>query len=238
MSEIFLPIVYEDETILICNKPSGLLSIKDGYDPDLPNAHGILGHQKSRLWIVHRLDKETSGLLLFAKTSQAHKDMNLQFEARNVKKKYHAITHGIPDWKEKDVDLPLRVNGDKLHRTIVDPHRGKPAHTCFKVLSINDMHSYMDVNLGSGYTHQIRSHLAFMGYPILNDRLYMDYASRILHRLKRPMPAKQFPDLFGLHAYSLRFDHPKDHQVMHITIEDPAPFQAYLRVFKRTGCTQ
>ncbi len=226
-----LPIIYEDDVILICNKPSSLLSIKDGYDRSLPNAQEILSSNHDRLWIVHRLDKETSGLLMFAKKADAHRDLNMQFEIKTVHKKYHAITYGIPGWRSKEIALPLKINGDRSHRTVVASNGGKNAFTRLQYLSSNNLCTYLDVTVGSGYTHQIRSHLAYIGHPIINDRLYIDYSRRIVKSLNCQISDRKIPSFFGLHAYSLRFLHPVDKRIMDINIMDPEYFTTFVGSF-------
>ncbi len=224
MKELSLSIIYEDESLVICNKPSGLLSIKDGYDPSLPSAHSLLNDRFGRLWIVHRLDKETSGLLIFARTASAHRHLNTQMEGREVKKHYHALTHGAPDWKSKNISLPLRVNGDRSHRTVVDHTRGKPAFTSATLLATNGRHSYLDVTLGSGYTHQIRAHLSFLGLPVIHDELYIEYARRMNPAFSISNGLESTVNIFGLHAYSLAFLHPSNQRMLNITIPDPQSF--------------
>lgn len=101
-------IIYEDKNILVVNKPSGLLTIKDGYDPFLPNLYDILIANYQKLWAVHRLDKETSGVLVFAKSADAHRFLNTQFDNRLISKSYNAIVHGVPEWEEKTIDSYLK----------------------------------------------------------------------------------------------------------------------------------
>ena len=129
-----IEVLYQDDGILVINKPAGLATLPDGYDPSLPHIKSVLEPQVGPLWIVHRLDKDTSGVLVLARSAAAHRSLNTQFEERLVSKVYHALVIGNPDWKVKTVSLPLRSNGDRLHRTVVDQARGKPAVTHFKVL--------------------------------------------------------------------------------------------------------
>src|SRR5512138_2201442 len=105
-----LEIIHQDEAILVANKPAGLSTLPDGYDSSLPHVKSLLEQQFGRLWIVHRLDKDTSGVLLLARTAQAHRLLNQQFEQHQVLKVYHALVAGSPGWEEKTVDLPLRAN--------------------------------------------------------------------------------------------------------------------------------
>lgn len=115
---------WSDESILIVNKPPGLLSIPDGYDADKPHLRSTLEPEFGRLWIVHRLDRDTSGLMVLARTRDAHRALNQQFEQGDVFKQYLAVVHGEPSWSSIRLDLPLLPDGDRKHRTRPDLARG------------------------------------------------------------------------------------------------------------------
>src|SRR5512139_1769253 len=105
-------ILYADPYLVCINKPAGLLSIRDGYDPSLPYVTGLLEPRFVRLWIVHRLDRETSGVFLLARTKESHKELNTAFVDRRIHKVYLAIVYGCPTWEEYLADLPLKIDGD------------------------------------------------------------------------------------------------------------------------------
>ena len=128
-----IPILYKDEAILVIDKPAGLLSLTDGYDRSLPHLTSLLAPRFGQLWIVHRLDRDTSGVLLLARSAEAHHDLNDQFRERRVEKVYQALVTPAPAWEMTTADFPLRKDGDRQHRTVVDPQRGKPALTDFEV---------------------------------------------------------------------------------------------------------
>ena len=212
-------IIYEDKNILVVNKPSGLLTIKDGYDPFLPNLYDILIANYQKLWAVHRLDKETSGVLVFAKSADAHRFLNTQFDNRLISKSYNAIVHGVPEWEEKTIDSYLKVNGDRKHRTVVHPE-GKKAVTNARIESTFSGLSYLAVKPQTGYTHQIRAHLASVGYPILGDALYTPIAERI-HPINIANKTQDVDSArLYLHARSITFIHPSNRDTMTFT----APF--------------
>lgn len=190
-------ILLEDAAILVVNKPAGLLTIRDGYDPTLPFLAGWLLEQFGRVWTVHRLDKDTSGVIIFARNAEAHRALNLQFDQRGVAKTYHALVRGIPSWKEHLAAHPLRVNGDRRHRTVIDPSHGKPAETQFRVLETFPAASLIESQPHTGYTHQIRAHLAFIGFPLLGDILYggSNASTPVINRA-------------ALHARRISFTHP------------------------------
>ena len=168
-----IPVVFEDENVIIFNKPGGLLSIEDGFQPDLPNLRSMLKKEYGRIWAVHRLDKDTSGIILFAKNAETHRYLNGQFSDRMTSKAYQAVVHGFPIWSEKHVELSLKTNGDRKHRTIIDPLNGKKASSSIKLLNKLAAFSLFRIEPASGYTHQIRAHCAAIGFPIVGDHLYL-----------------------------------------------------------------
>ena len=131
---IDIPILYQDEALLVGDKPAGLPTLVDGYQPDAPYLVGLLKARFEALWVVHRLDRETSGVMVLARSAEAHRSLNTQFEQRQAHKLYHALAIGAPEWDETTVTLPLRPNGDRRHRTLIDPRLGKPAATRLRVI--------------------------------------------------------------------------------------------------------
>jgi RluA family pseudouridine synthase len=207
-------VLWEDEVVLAINKPAGLPTLPDGYDPDLPYLKSVLEPDYGRLWIVHRLDRDTSGILVLARTAEAHRLLNDQFEKRQVRKVYHALVKGEQNWSERQVDLPLRTDADRNHRTLVDHRRGKPARTHFKLLERLRRYSLVEAAPKTGRTHQIRVHLASSGNPIVCDPLYGDGQGIFLSEVKpayRQGKGEERPLLnrLGLHALSLNFHHPE-----------------------------
>jgi RluA family pseudouridine synthase len=200
-----MDILYQDEALLVINKPAGLSTLPDGYDPALPHVKSLLEQQAGRLWIVHRLDKQTSGVLLLARSAFTHRSLNTQFEQHQVRKVYHALVNGSPGWEQKTVDLPLRPNGDRRHRSVVDLNAGKPAITHFNVLQQSGDLCLLEVIPETGRTHQIRAHLSSLGLSIIGDVLYGGAGKPILS--SGDMGGIQ-PIGMGLHAWSLEISHP------------------------------
>jgi RluA family pseudouridine synthase len=185
-------IVYEDERLIAVNKAPGIPTVGERWDRSARSLDRVVSSYlegksggRGRAFLVHRLDKETSGLVLFAKDAASHRDFCMAFEKRRIHKRYIAVVHGRPDWGESEItcDLPLVIDGDKHHRTIVDEYRGKASLTYFKLLASvygtgGKSYSVLECRPETGRTHQIRVHLARLGFPIVLDPLYGKSAFR------------------------------------------------------------
>jgi len=196
-------VIYQDADILVVNKPSGLLTIPDGYDPSMANLTALLSAQYGQVWVVHRLDKDTSGLVLFALNPSAHQDLNLQFRERLVHKIYLALAAPVPAWVTKEVNLPLLVNAGRSHLTKVVSENGKPAETSFKVVEKKEHACLLECQPKTGYRHQIRAHLYAQGMAIFGDVLYKP--------IKPAVFQANAPRLM-LQAQALQFTHPTGKQ--------------------------
>jgi len=187
-----MEILFIDENVLVVNKPAGLAVLPDGWDPATPFLTHILEQEHGRVWTVHRIDKVTSGVLVFARNPETHRDLSLQFERHEVVKLYHAVAIGVPAWEDRVAAHPLRSGVGHRHRTIVDTEYGKSAKTHFHVMRRGANHALLQAEPTTGRTHQIRAHAYALGFPLLGDPLYGAGPSPLIDR-----PA--------LHACSLRF---------------------------------
>lgn len=224
-----IQVIFLDDALLVVNKPAGLPTLPDGYNPIMPNIRGVLEPQVGRLWIVHRLDKETSGVLLLARSAESHRSLNTQFEKHAVSKVYHALVVGNPAWKVKTLDLPLKPNGDRRHRTVIDQQAGKTAVTHFKVLERFAAYCLLEARPETGRTHQIRAHLCSLNLPVLGDRLYR--MREDTDRTQNTQVMDQKYDLYtwptkciALHARYLEINHPLTGK----PIKFKAPYPDYL----------
>ena len=227
MTEINLKeiLLYEDGDLIAINKPSGVLSIEDGYDRNKFDLRSKLRKTYGSIWTVHRLDKDTSGVIIFAKNQESHRQLNLSFLNRETQKNYRCIVNGFPIWNAFELNLPLKVNGDRNHRTIFDPIHGKPANTRINKIISNDLFTYLDIFPTTGLTHQIRAHLSVIGFPIFGDRLYWR-----LCEINKNSNLEQTK--FFLHALSLKFNHPVSKELMHISAPLPFLFSEMLKKLK------
>ncbi len=209
-------IIHSDNAIIVVDKPAGLSVLPDGWEKDSMYLVKMLEEQFGRIWIVHRLDKTTSGVMVFARTAEAHRSLNMQFENHEARKIYHAIATGNPKWNEKIAKHPLRVNVGHKHRTMVDDKNGKPSETRFKILKRYPDHVLLEAELMTGRTHQIRVHAYALSHPLLGDVLYSAPETNLIAR-----PA--------LHAHSLTFMHPTTNEKISFTAPYPADFETTLK---------
>lgn len=206
-----LPVVYEDERLVVVEKPAGLLSVPGTDETVTDSVLERLRHrypQATGPLLVHRLDVETSGLLVAAKDEEAHAALQQQFITRTVEKTYVALLDGPVLQAEGVIELPLRVDLEQRPRQVVDFEHGKPARTRFRVLSASAGRTRVAFFPETGRTHQLRVHASHpkgLGIPIVGDRLYGRPERRLM-----------------LHAQALRFTHPGRDEVLEF--EAPAPF--------------
>lgn len=238
-SEMDEALLWQDDHILVVNKPAGLLSIPDGFDPDLPDLRSTFEPMFGELWIVHRLDRDTSGVVMLARNGQAHRELCHKFEQHQVSKVYHALVVGNPDWNKRTVEQPLRINGDRQHRTVIDYQRGKYAHTQFCVLERFGRYTLIEAMPGTGRTHQIRVHLKAVGIPVVADALYGEGSSLFLsaikvgYRMKKGKTERPLLDRLGLHARLITIEHPFSRKEMYFEAPYPKDIAVALRQLRR-----
>lgn len=223
-------IIYEDDDIVVLNKSAGLLVAGDRWDPDAPRLD-VLASEKlcapdDRLFAIHRIDKDTSGLVVYAKNEIAHRVLSMAFQNREVEKTYHALVHGRPSWETCNVNIPLRADGDAKHRTVRDKQKGKDASTDFTLLGISGPFSWLEAKPITGRTHQIRIHLQLSGITIVCDPLYGNDEPLFLSKIKRKWRGDEFTERpllerLGLHAYKIRFAHPRTADMIEFTAPYP-----------------
>ena len=164
-------VIYEDDNVIVLNKPAGLLSMAKGeYCPENTLEHyGLL---------VHRLDRDTSGVVIMAKNEATQKFLKKQFQDRKTHKTYHAIVEGRPKLDEAKIDLPI-IRNLKRPTTFRVEAGGKPSETYYKVIKSNDKYSLVELKPTTGRTHQLRVHMEHLGHPIVGDAVYGTKADRL-----------------------------------------------------------
>jgi len=203
-------LVYEDENIVALDKSSGIAVSPDRWDPSIERLDKLAAEflKIPKLFTVHRIDRETSGLVIYAKNSETHKALSLAFEGRQISKRYIAAVHGRPSWSETTCDLALVPNGNKQHLTIVDKYRGKKSFTAFRLLGSAGNYSILEALPETGRTHQIRVHLASLDHPVVCDELYGNDKPVLLSAIKHgwrgdPLEERPLLSRLGLHAAEL-----------------------------------
>ncbi|GAP10921.1 pseudouridylate synthases, 23S RNA-specific [Bellilinea caldifistulae] len=241
-NEIIL--LYADEYLLVVNKPAGLRVIPDGYHRDLPNLYHLLMDKFGKLWVVHRLDRETSGAILIARNADTHRHLNQQFQNRLIKKTYHLLAMGHQITEPLKITYPLRVNGDRAHRTVIDFQKGKPASTFVnQVESLQKDILLLEAEPKTGYTHQIRAHLAAAGYWLLNDPLYFPYNHPPGHADSHPHLPPNYRHIgqslpirrIALHSWKIEFFHSVLQRTLQIIAPYPDDFECTITQLQNEG---
>ncbi len=231
-------VLHADDDIIVVSKPAGLLSIADRFDPLLPNLRQVLEDEFGEVLTVHRLDRDTSGVMLFARTADAHRELNRQFAERAVYKLYHALVGGVMREDEMKVDIPIAPN--PVRKGLMMPSvRGKEALTLLKVLQRFRMATLVECDLRTGRQHQIRVHLAAIGHALLVDPDYGESEGFMLSSIKRRYNLAKHTEerpIIGrvtLHSRTVRFNHPATQEKMEFTAEYPKDFSAALQVLNK-----
>jgi 23S rRNA pseudouridine1911/1915/1917 synthase len=231
-----LNIEYEDEALIIINKPAGLVVHPGAGNADRTLLNALLHHAPDlqalpRAGIIHRLDKETSGLLVVAKTAAAFKDINLQLKKRTLLREYQAIVYGAMI-SGGTVDAPLdRHPLQRKRRAVIET--GKPAITHYRIAEKFVSHTRLKLQLETGRTHQIRVHMAHIRHPIIGDPVYggrIQLSKGMTPELKQAI--KEYKRQ-ALHAFALGLSHPETHEFMRWEIALPDDMQHLLEVLRQ-----
>jgi tRNA pseudouridine32 synthase/23S rRNA pseudouridine746 synthase len=203
-----LSIIYADSHVLALSKPSGLLSVPGRIEKDCLETRAQERFESAR--IVHRLDMETSGILLMALSANIHRTLSKQFENREISKTYIARIAGHPRKNQGEINLPIRCDWPNRPKQMVDHDQGKPSQTVWEIIDREENASRVKLTPITGRSHQLRVHMLALGHPILGDVLYAP------------------PDIIAaaprlqLHAEKLSFTHPQTEET--VNLYDPCPF--------------
>jgi 23S rRNA pseudouridine955/2504/2580 synthase/23S rRNA pseudouridine1911/1915/1917 synthase len=218
-------ILFENDDLVALDKPAGLLSIPDRQGKE-PSLKIFLREKYGNIFTVHRLDRETSGVIVFAKNESTHKYLSKIFEERNVEKIYQGIVQGTPPQQQGAIDLPIMEHPTKPGLMVIN-RRGKTSLTDYELLETIGPYSLLQFRIHTGRTHQIRIHMHSIGHPIACDDLYGDGQPIFLSRIKRNFKLSKSEEAerplltrLALHSQLLRFTDAtgKTH-----TIEAPLP---------------
>lgn len=223
--DLHLDIVYEDESVLIVNKPKGMVVHPSAGHAGGTLVNGLMYHCKDNLsgingilrpGIVHRIDMDTTGLLIVCKNDQAHNCIAGQLKEHSITRRYHALVKGHLKDMEGTVDAPVGRNPNNRLKMAINPIHGKPAVTHYRVLESFSSCTYIECRLETGRTHQIRVHMASIGHPLIGDTLYGG-------------PAVKQVQGQMLHAKIIGFIHPVTRSYMEFDSELPEYFQEILQ---------
>jgi 23S rRNA pseudouridine955/2504/2580 synthase/23S rRNA pseudouridine1911/1915/1917 synthase len=242
-----IEVLYEDDDILALNKPAGIPVISDHWDPELPHLQGMIqkryeklsGNSKQAIWVVHRIDADTSGLVLFSRSKKMHRLLNLLFEKNEIQKTYLAIVQGAPAVNKGTIDLPLKPHATRPQ--FIQVHKqGKPSITNYKVIEKFKYFSLLEVYPQTGRTHQIRVHLKEIHCPLALDPLYGNRNSIDLSHIKIGYISKDIfeapPPLISrltLHAFRIQFRNPISGVNQSFEASPPKDFIAFLKSLRK-----
>lgn len=233
-----IEIIYEDDVLLAVNKPADMLTLPDRFRADIPNLREYLLEKYGEIYTVHRLDKETTGVILFAKNAESHRDLNIQFEKNMVVKSYHALIGGMFDKDEMDIDIPIAP--DPRRKGLMKPNAlGKQCFTHVKVIEKFRVATLLECLPKTGRQHQIRVHLSAIGFPLLVDSDYGRQKEFRLSTIKRRYNLAKDTDeqpimnTTTLHAKKISFTHPVTKEAVTVEAEYPKNFAALLKVLRK-----
>ncbi|HSU51000.1 MAG TPA: RluA family pseudouridine synthase [Segetibacter sp.] len=237
-----LDIIFQNDHFIAINKPAGLLSIPDRFGKD-QSVKSILQDELGKIYTVHRLDKDTSGLIVFAKNEATHKDLSQKFEGREVEKFYVGMVNGTLMKREGNIDVPIMEAPGKT--TLMMAHKkGKPSVTDFRVLEEFGLYSWVQFQIHTGRTHQIRVHAKYIGNSIVCDELYGDGQPVLLSTIKRKfklskneLEERPLLNRLALHSWQLKFTDAEgtQHELEAPLTKDLKALLQQLRKNRRTG---
>lgn len=234
-------LLYEDECLIVVGKPAGLLTIPDRMG-NKDSLLGMLEKKYGKVYVVHRLDRETSGVLCFARTEQAHRHLSMQFERHTTDKFYFALVDGVLHHEEGEIDKPIGEHPTAAGKMTVT-NSGKPSLTFYRVAERFKRYTLAEVLIKTGRTHQIRVHFQSIGYSLAVDALYGRRAAFYLSEIKgksyksgkHSEEERPLMERTSLHAARLRLDHPVTGERMEFIAELPKDFAAVLSQLRKWG---
>jgi 23S rRNA pseudouridine955/2504/2580 synthase/23S rRNA pseudouridine1911/1915/1917 synthase len=231
-----LDIIFENEQFIAINKPSGLLSIPDRLGQEI-SLKDILKEKLSEIYTVHRLDKDTSGIIVFAKTESGHKELSALFEGRSMEKYYVGLVYGNMMTPKGSIDAPIMEHPGKATKMMTHA-KGKISLTEYEVLESFRSYSWVEFQIHTGRTHQIRVHMQHIGHSIVCDPIYGDGKPILLSALKRNFKLAKAADeerpilaRLALHSHRLKFT--LNEETFDLEAEVPKDLRAVLQQLRK-----
>lgn len=233
MSGFPFEILYEDDNMIAIAKPSGMLTLPDRHDTELRSVRSVLEEYYGKIFVVHRLDKDTSGVIILAKNETAHAYFSKLFEGRSIEKLYLGLVSGRPLESAGSIDEPIAESTTKAGVMLVNK-RGKASLTDYKIIKYFNLYSLVEFRIHTGRTHQIRVHCKHIGHPIICDSIYGDGKAVFLSAIKKKYKLSKHEEaekpLLGrlaLHAWKLRF---KNMNGISLILEAPLPKDMHVTI--------
>jgi len=231
-----LDIIFENDFFIALNKPSGLLSVPDRMQSE-PSLKDILLQKYGSIYTVHRLDKGTSGIIVFAKDEVTHKQLSILFEERSVQKFYVGLVNGNPMNAEGSIDAPIMMHPGDNGTMIINP-KGKPSLTDYEIVENFKFYSWIKFQIHTGRTHQIRVHMKHIGHSIVCDELYGDGKPVLLSSIKKKFNLSKKEDQerpmlgrLALHSWKLIFTF--NNEEFSLEAEPPKDLRATLQQLRK-----
>ncbi len=232
-------IIFIDDYIIVVNKPAGYLSIPDRFDPKKLNVIGFLKNEFAEVYTLHRLDKETSGIMIFARNSEIHKSLSKDFESHNLRKTYLALVEGYVREDDGKIDKPIGETKSSGGAMIITP-KGKPSVTLYHVLKRYKKYSLVEADILTGRMHQIRVHFKSIGHPLAIDSLYGNRDKLYISDLKnRGLSTSKFEEekplitRQPLHAEKIVLIHPVNKKKLEFVSPLPKDIQAVINQMEK-----
>lgn len=232
-------IIYADEALLLIDKPPGMLSIPDRFTPEKPNLLSWLRSRYAEVYTVHRLDKETSGIICFARTEDDHRQLSLQFEQRKVDKRYLALLDGRVQPEKGVIDQPI-ISHPTRAGLMMPSKKGKAAVTRYQLLEQWEQFSWVEAEILTGRTHQIRVHFQSIGFPLAVDawygrreELFLSEIKGKRYRLGKEQTERPLLSRCSLHAHQLALLHPRTGKKLVAEAPLPKDLQAVLKQLQK-----
>ncbi len=231
-----LDILFENDFFIALNKPSGMLSIPDRMQSE-PSLKDLLLAKYGQIFTVHRLDKDTSGIIVFAKDETTHKELSLLFEGREVQKFYLGLVNGTLMHQTETIDIGI-IEHPAKNGTMVTNAKGKPSITDYEVLENFRIYSWVKFQIHTGRTHQIRVHMKYIGHSIVCDDVYGDGKPVLISSLKKNFnlakkeeEEKPILNRLALHSYQLQFQ--LQGETYSLEAEPPKDLRALLQQLRK-----